>query len=65
MSFLEVSKMLEVYGIKNCNTVRKSIAWLEINKISYEFFDIKKKVLNESLLNTWISNISSPYTWET
>ena len=42
--------MLEVFGIKNCNTVKKSLTWLEEEKISYEFLDVKKSVLSESLL---------------
>tara|TARA_B100001250_G_C19472716_1_gene645237 strand:+ start:221 stop:583 length:363 start_codon:yes stop_codon:yes gene_type:complete len=57
--------MLKVYGIKNCNTVKKSLSWLEMKNIPYEFFDVKKPVLNESLLNDWMNNIPSPYTWET
>ena len=56
--------MLEVYGIKNCNTVKKSLAWLEEEKISYKFLDVKKSVLNESLLEVWMYNIPEPYTWE-
>jgi Spx/MgsR family transcriptional regulator len=56
--------MLEVYGIKNCNTVKKSLAWLEEEKISYKFLDVKKSVLNESLLEVWMNNIPEPYTWE-
>ena len=56
--------MLEVFGIKNCNTVKKSLTWLEEKKISYEFLDVKKSVLNESLLGGWMNNIPKPYTWE-
>ena len=56
--------MLEVYGIKNCNTVKKSLVWLEEKKISYEFLDVKKPVLSESLLKVWMNNIPKPHTWE-
>ena len=56
--------MLEVYGIKNCNTVKKSLVWLEEKKISYEFLDVKKSVLNQPLLELWMNNIPKPYTWE-
>ena len=56
--------MLEVFGIKNCNTVKKSLTWLEEKKISYEFLDVKKSVLSESLLEVWMNNIPKPYTWE-
>ena len=56
--------MLKVYGIKNCNTVKKSLIWLETNKIPYEFYDVKKQVLNESILDSWMNNIPTPYNWE-
>ena len=56
--------MLQVYGIKNCNTVKKSLTWLDEKKISYEFLDVKKSILSKSLLTTWMNNIPKPYTWE-
>ena len=56
--------MFEVFGIKNCNTVKKSLTWLEEKKISYEFLDVKKSVLNEFLLKNWMENIPEPHTWE-
>ena len=65
MSCLGVFKMLEVFGIKNCSTVKKSLTWLEEKKIPYEFLDVKKSVLSESLLKVWMNNIPKPYTWET
>ena len=37
--------MLQVYGIKNCNTVKKSLEWLNSNKIEFEFFDVEGKKL--------------------
>ena len=56
--------MLEVFGIKNCSTVKKSLTWLEEKKIPYEFLDVKKSVLSESLLKLWMNNMPKPYTWE-
>ena len=56
--------MLQVYGIKNCNTVKKGLEWLNDNKIAFKFFDIKKVDLTSNLINDWIKNISSPYTSE-
>ena len=57
-------EMLHVYGIKNCNTVKKGLEWLNDNKIAFNFFDVKKVDLTTSLINDWIKNISSPYTSE-
>ena len=56
--------MLQVYGIKNCNTVKKGLNWLNDNKIAFEFFDVKKEDLTTNIINDWIKNISSPYTSE-
>jgi len=56
--------MLRVYGIKNCNTVKKSLGWLNSNKIKFEFFDVKKIDLTTNLINDWIKNINPPYTSE-
>jgi Spx/MgsR family transcriptional regulator len=33
--------MITLYGIKNCDTVKKARKWLEAEGISYEFFDLK------------------------
>ena len=56
--------MLQVYGIKNCNAVKKGLNWLNDNKIAFEFFDVKKVDLTTNIINDWIKNISSPYTSE-
>ncbi len=55
--------MLQVYGIKNCNTVKKSLDWLSDNNHAYEFFDVKKGVLDKALLREWIQGMSISYTW--
>ena len=55
--------MLQVYGIKNCNTVKKSLNWLSDHNFEYEFFDVKKNVLSKHLINDWISKMKSNYTW--
>lgn len=46
--------MVEVYGIKNCSTVRKALVWLDENKVEYNFHDFKKEGLAESKVNEWI-----------
>ena len=56
--------MLQVYGIKNCNTVKKSLGWLEENNCQYEFLDVKKGLLNKILIYSWINSMKSNYTWE-
>lgn len=49
-----------VYGIPNCNTVKKSIDWLKENKIDFEFHDYKKKGITAEKLNQWCDK----FGWE-
>jgi len=56
--------MYQVYGIKNCNTVKKGLGWLDHNQIEYEFLDVKKNVLDKNLLNSWMKNLPANLRWE-
>lgn len=47
------STPIKVYGIKNCDTMKKAFAWLEANGISYEFTDYKKAGIAENNLPDW------------
>lgn len=49
--------MLKLYGIPNCNTVKKARDWLEKNGIAYEFQDFKKIELSNVLLENWLAQI--------
>ncbi len=42
-----------LYGIPNCDTVKKARKWLEANNIDYTFHDFRKDGLNEKLLTEW------------
>ncbi len=46
---------MKVYGIKNCNTVKRALDWLNEQKIEYEFHDFKKLGITESKLEEWAS----------
>ena len=39
-----------VYGIKNCDTMKKAFAWLEKHKVAYEFHDYKKSGADKAVL---------------
>jgi len=47
--------MLKVYGIPNCNTVKKARDWLESNGVAYEFHDFKKQGLDAATADHWLS----------
>ncbi len=50
-------KELKLYGIPNCNTVKKARSWLDENAISYEFHDFKKQGVTEEMLSTWLKQV--------
>ncbi len=50
--------MITIYGIKNCNSVKKAINFCEENKIDFEFHDYKKLKASEGLIKKFISNFS-------
>lgn len=45
--------MNKVFGIKNCDTMKKTFAWLEANGVAYEFIDYKKAGVAEAYLSDW------------
>lgn len=49
--------MIEVYGIKNCDKIRKTKKWLEDNDIEYEFFDLKKEPLSREELEEFVYRV--------
>ena len=44
---------MKLYGIRNCDTVKKARNWLDEQGIPYEFHDFKKDELNEAQLSQW------------
>jgi len=52
--------MTTIYGIKNCDTMKKAFKWLEANGIAYEFVDYKKTEPNTDILKQAIEE----HGWE-
>jgi len=44
---------MKVYGITNCNTVKKALDWLKAHHVDYEFHDFKKLGISSEKLNEW------------
>lgn len=44
---------MKVYGIPNCNTVKKAIDWLRNNQREFEFNDYKKQGITKEKLKEW------------
>jgi arsenate reductase len=43
-------KNVTIYGIKNCDTMKKAFAWLDKHKVAYEFHDYKKSGADKAVL---------------
>ena len=52
--------MVTLYGISNCDTMKKARAWLDGHGIRYDFHDYKRTGLDESLLRAWVAELG----WE-
>jgi arsenate reductase len=53
--------MLTIYGIKNCDTMKKAMRWLDEHGIDYHFHDYRKDGLDPKQLNAWEKEVG----WET
>ncbi|MFQ3170804.1 MAG: arsenate reductase [Oleispira sp.] len=52
--------MITMFGIKNCDTIKKARKWLETENIEYQFHDYKKDGLNAEMLANWVKDLG----WE-
>lgn len=49
--------MLEIYGIKNCSSMKKAFDALDANGLRYTFHDYKKQGIDAETLGVWLENI--------
>jgi Spx/MgsR family transcriptional regulator len=49
--------MVKVYGIPNCDTMRKARKWLDAHGIDYQFHDYKKQGLTEQQARAWVAEL--------
>ncbi|MGB1464724.1 MAG: ArsC family reductase [Alcanivorax nanhaiticus] len=45
---------LTIFGIKNCDTMKKAMKWLDDNGVAYHFHDYKKEGVPEASLKQWL-----------
>jgi Spx/MgsR family transcriptional regulator len=50
-----------IYGIPNCDTMKKARTWLESHGVAYAFHDYKKAGIDRARLEAWSKNVG----WET
>ena len=46
---------MQLFGIPNCNTVKKARDWLSQHDVAYAFHDFKKNGVSQALLENWLS----------
>lgn len=49
--------MIQVYGIANCDSVKKVRAWLDAHGVNHAFHDYKKQGVPEVELTRWVSAV--------
>ena len=64
-STIEASRLIgtskvRLYGIPNCDTVKKARAWLDAQGVAYDFHDYKTAGVDESRLRAWTEELG----WE-
>ena len=52
---------ITIYGIKNCDTMKKAFAWLDREGVAYTFHDYKKEGIDRKRLEAWSKEVG----WET
>ena len=52
--------MLTLFGIKQCDTVKKALKWLEQSGVAHTFHDIRKDGLDQQMIQRWVDALG----WE-
>ena len=52
---------VQLYGIRNCDTMKKAWTWLDAHGVAYDFHDYKKDGVARETLEDWVDRLG----WET
>ena len=55
------TRAVTIYGIKNCDTMKKARAWLDGHGVAYAFHDYKAQGIERARLEAWARDVG----WET
>jgi arsenate reductase len=55
-----IGMSITIYGIKNCDTMKKARTWLESKGVAHDFHDYKAKGIDAATLDSWIGKVG----WE-
>jgi arsenate reductase (glutaredoxin) len=51
---------IRIYGIRNCDTMKKALGWLDAHHVAYDFHDYKAKGVDRKRLEGWARDVG----WE-
>ena len=49
-----------IYGIKNCDTMKKAVDWLKNNDVAYDFHDYRAEGIDAGTVKNWVKELG----WE-
>ena len=49
--------MLTIYGIKNCDTMKKAFKWLDAKGIKYHFHNYKESGIDKATIEKWLQHL--------
>ena len=55
-----MNKSIQVYGIKNCDTVKKALVYLNDHDVNYQFIDFKQNPISQQVLIKMVESVG----WE-
>ena len=47
----------KIYGIKNCDTIKKARKWLETNGKDYSYHDFRVDGIDNKLISIWLKQV--------
>ncbi len=55
-----MNKSIQIYGIKNCDTVKKALVYLNDRDVNYQFIDFRKNPISQQVLIKMVESVG----WE-
>ena len=55
-----MNKSIQIYGIKNCDTVKKALVYLSDHDVNYQFIDFRKNPISQQVLIKMVESVG----WE-
>ena len=55
-----MNKSIQVYGIKNCDTVKKALVYLNDHDVNYQFIDFRQNPISQQVLIKMVESVG----WE-